>query len=88
MNIAVIGAGYVGLVTGACFSEFGVKVVCVDKVKERVDLLNQGEIPFYEPGLKEMVTRNVAAGRLSFTTDIMSAIERSLVIFIAVGTPQ
>ncbi|MFH1898232.1 MAG: UDP-glucose/GDP-mannose dehydrogenase family protein [Candidatus Desantisbacteria bacterium] len=88
MNIAIIGAGYVGLVTGACFSEFGVKVICVDKVKEKVDLLNQGEIPFYEPGLKEMVTRNVEAGRLSFTTDIVSAIEHSLVLFIAVGTPQ
>ncbi|MDI6780494.1 MAG: UDP-glucose/GDP-mannose dehydrogenase family protein [bacterium] len=88
MNVAVIGTGYVGLVTGTCFAEFGVKVICVDKIKEKLDLLNQGEVPFYEPGLKEMVARSVKAGRLSFTSDIGLAIERSLVIFIAVGTPQ
>jgi UDPglucose 6-dehydrogenase len=88
MNVAVIGTGYVGLVTGTCFAEFGVKVICVDKIREKLDLLNQGEVPFYEPGLKEMVARSVKAGRLSFTSDIRLAIERSLVIFIAVGTPQ
>lgn len=88
MHIAIIGTGYVGLVTGTCFAEFGLRVVCVDKIKEKIEMLNQGEVPFYEPGLKEMVTRNVASGRLSFTSDIQSSIERSLVIFIAVGTPQ
>ncbi len=88
MHIAIIGTGYVGLVTGTCFAEFGLRVVCVDKMKEKIEMLNQGEVPFYEPGLKEMVARNVASGRLSFTSDIQAAIERSLVIFIAVGTPQ
>jgi UDPglucose 6-dehydrogenase len=88
MNIAVIGTGYVGLVTGACFSEFGVKVTCVDKIKEKIDMLNNGNIPIYEPGLEEIVKRNIRARRLCFTTDLKSAVERALVIFIAVGTPQ
>ncbi|MCL4458200.1 MAG: UDP-glucose/GDP-mannose dehydrogenase family protein [Nitrospirae bacterium] len=87
MHITIIGAGYVGLVTGACFSEFGVFVTCVDKDKNKVESLNQSVIPFYEPGLEELVKRNVRQGRLKFTTDIGEAVEESLVIFIAVGTP-
>ncbi len=87
MKIAVIGAGYVGLVTAACFAEFGNEVVCVDKVKEKVEMLSEGKIPFYEPGLEELVKRNLGEERLFFTQDIDSAIRDSLVIFIAVGTP-
>jgi UDPglucose 6-dehydrogenase len=87
MNIAVIGTGYVGLVTGACFAEFGVHVTCVDVDKTKVDKLNQGVIPIYEPGLDTIVEKNVEAGRLHFTTDIKSAVQESLVVFLAVGTP-
>jgi UDPglucose 6-dehydrogenase len=87
MNIAVIGTGYVGLVTGACFSEFGVHVTCVDKVEEKVEALQRGEIPIYEPGLEDIVARNIQAGRLRFTLDARDAIEHGLVVFIAVGTP-
>ncbi len=87
MHIAVIGTGYVGLVTGACFAEFGVEVTCVDVDKEKIDRLNQGIIPIYEPGLDNIVEKNAAAGRLHFTTDIKSAIEQALVVFLAVGTP-
>ncbi len=88
MNITVIGTGYVGLVTGACFSEFGVQVTCVDKQAEKIEGLERGEIPIYEPGLDEIVARNVRGGRLSFTTDSADAIDRALVVFIAVGTPS
>ncbi len=87
MNVAVVGTGYVGLVTGACFAEFGVSVVGVDKDAAKIDRLQQGQVPFYEPGLEEMVGRNMREKRLAFTTDIKTAIEHSLVIFIAVGTP-
>lgn len=87
MNITVIGTGYVGLVTGACFSEFGVQVTCVDKLQEKIEALQRGEIPIYEPGLDEIVARNVRGGRLSFTTDTAQAIDQALVIFLAVGTP-
>lgn len=87
MNIAVIGTGYVGLVTGACFAEFGVHVTCVDVDTEKVDKLNKGIIPIYEPGLDTIVEKNVEAGRLHFTTDIQSAVKDSLVVFLAVGTP-
>ena len=88
MNIAVVGTGYVGLVTGACFAEFGVNVLAVDKDEEKIDLLRDGKIPFYEPGLEELVERNAREGRLSFSTDIKGAVEKSLVIIIAVGTPS
>jgi len=87
MHIAVIGTGYVGLVTGACFAEFGVDVTCVDVDSEKVDKLNRGVIPIYEPGLDKIVEKNVAAGRLHFTTDIKTAVEGALVVFMAVGTP-
>ena len=87
MNIAVVGTGYVGLVTAACFAEFGVNVIAVDKDESKVALLQKGEVPFYEPGLEEMVRRNMKEGRLAFSTDMKSAVEKSLVILIAVGTP-
>ncbi len=88
MNICVVGTGYVGLVTGSCFAEFGNPVVCVDKDVAKIDKLNGGEIPIYEPGLEDLVRRNVQAERLSFGTDLNKAIRESLVVFIAVGTPQ
>ncbi|KAF0182360.1 MAG: UDPglucose 6-dehydrogenase [Nitrospirae bacterium] len=87
MHIAIIGTGYVGLVTGACFSEFGVSVTCVDRDTSKIDMLKSGKIPFYEPGLEELVSRNVRQGRLSFTTDLGPAVADSLVVFVAVGTP-
>jgi len=87
MHIAVIGSGYVGLVTGACFAEFGVDVTCVDIDAEKIARLACGETTIYEPGLDQLVKKNLDAGRLRFTTDIGSAIEQSLVIFLAVGTP-
>ncbi|MDX9715591.1 MAG: UDP-glucose/GDP-mannose dehydrogenase family protein [Dissulfurispiraceae bacterium] len=87
MHIAVIGTGYVGLVTGACFSEFGVFVTCIDKDASKIESLKNGKIPFYEPGLEEIVKRNVEQGRLRFTTDFAEPIDEALVVFIAVGTP-
>ena len=87
MNVAVIGTGYVGLVTGACFAEFGIGVTCVDKDEAKIDKLREGEIPIFEPGLEEIVRRNTSNGRLRFTTDTREAVERALVIFIAVPTP-
>lgn len=88
MRICIIGVGYVGLVTGACFAEFGVNVECVDKDAARIELLKQGKIPFFEPGLAELVHKNLQERRLTFSTDATTAIENSLVIFIAVGTPS
>jgi UDPglucose 6-dehydrogenase len=87
MKVTVFGSGYVGLVTGACLAEVGNEVVCMDVDSRKIDMLNQGEIPIYEPGLEEMVTRNAKAGRLSFTTDVAQAVSHGLFQFIAVGTP-
>jgi UDPglucose 6-dehydrogenase len=88
MKIAVVGTGYVGLVAGTCFAESGNDVVCVDIDKEKIASLNRGEVPIYEPGLEEMIRRNAADRRLSFTTEIAPAVRKSEIIFIAVGTPQ
>ena len=87
MNICVVGTGYVGLVTGAVFADLGNDVVCVDKVRAKIDSLKAGRMPIYEPGLEEMVARNVDDGRLTFTTDLPAGVRQSEVIFIAVGTP-
>ena len=87
MNVAVIGTGYVGLVTGACFAEFGIGVTCADKDEAKIGRLQAGDIPIFEPGLEEIVRRNTANGRLRFTTDTREAVEQALVIFIAVPTP-
>jgi UDPglucose 6-dehydrogenase len=88
MRIAMIGTGYVGLVSGACFSEFGVSVVCVDKDAEKIARLLRGDIPIFEPGLDQLVASNAAAGRLSFTTDLKQAVNGADAVFIAVGTPS
>ncbi len=87
MNVCVVGTGYVGLVTGACFAEFGVQVVCADNNERKIAALKKGEIPIYEPGLDALVARNASGKRLAFTTDTAQAIRDALVIFIAVGTP-
>jgi UDPglucose 6-dehydrogenase len=87
MKIVIVGSGYVGLVTGACFSEVGIDVTCVDIDRNKIDNLNKGIIPIYEPGLEEMITRNMKKGRLSFTTNIAEALKDSEVLFISVGTP-
>ncbi len=87
MRIAVVGTGYVGLVAGTCFADAGNDVICVDNDKNKIDMLNSGQVPIYEPGLEEMVRRNVEQDRLKFTTDIQNAVEKSHIIFIAVGTP-
>ncbi len=88
MRIAIIGTGYVGLVSGACLSEFGHDVICIDKDASKVDTLKAGGIPIYEPGLDDVVAVNSKAGRLSFTTDLKSAVKDAEAVFIAVGTPS
>jgi UDPglucose 6-dehydrogenase len=88
MKIAVIGSGYVGLVSGACFSEFGFEVVCVDQDAGKIERLNAGEIPIYEPELDTLVKNNVARRRLSFTTDLEAGMKGAAAVFIAVGTPS
>ena len=88
MKIAMVGSGYVGLVSGACFADFGHEVVCIDKDEAKIDRLNEGVMPIYEPGLDALVEANVKAGRLSFTTDLAQGIEGASAIFIAVGTPS
>ena len=88
MQIAMIGAGYVGLVTGACFSEFGANVTCVDKDASKISVLKDGKIPIFEPGLKALVQSNVQSNRLTFTSDLKTAVEKADAVFIAVGTPS
>jgi UDPglucose 6-dehydrogenase len=87
MNIAIIGSGYVGLITGACFAEFGLHVNCVDNDEKKIKSLKKGIVPFYEPGLEELLQRNIKAKRMHFTSNIAEAVDSSLVVFIAVGTP-
>ena len=87
MKLVIIGTGYVGLVTGTCFAEMGNDVICVDNNEEKINMLNNGKLPIWEPGLEEMVKRNTEEGRLNFTSNIKGAVENSLMCFIAVGTP-
>src|SRR5690242_1144946 len=87
MKLCVVGTGYVGLVAGTCFAESGNDVVCVDNVAAKIEALRKGLVPIYEPGLAELIRRNVAEGRLAFTTDLADGVARCQVIFIAVGTP-
>ncbi|WP_170529833.1 UDP-glucose dehydrogenase family protein [Ruegeria arenilitoris] len=87
MRIAMIGTGYVGLVSGVCFSDFGHDVICVDKAEAKIQMLQDGKVPIYEPGLDVLMAKNVAAGRLSFTTDLANAVKGADAVFIAVGTP-
>ena len=87
MKICFIGTGYVGLVSGACFADLGNSVWCVDNNKEKIDSLNNGHVPFFEPGLQELVIKNYSSGRLKFTTDLSMAVKDSNIIFICVGTP-
>src|SRR5689334_1429399 len=87
MRIAMIGSGYVGLVSGACFAQFGHDVVCVDKEEGKIDRLRKGEMPIYEPGLDKLVADNVKAGRLAFGTRLGDAVGNADAVFIAVGTP-
>ena len=88
MQIVMVGTGYVGLVSGACFSEFGTSVTCVDKDAAKIESLEHGRLPIYEPGLERLVAHNIAAGRLSFTTDLDKAMTGAEAVFIAVGTPS
>lgn len=87
MNIAIVGTGYVGLVSGTCFAEMGAKVTCIDVDQKKIEKLQSGEMPIYEPGLEELVKRNVGYGRLNFTTELTSVLDEVEVVFSAVGTP-
>ena len=87
MKVTIIGSGYVGLVTGACLAELGNQVFCLDLDQKKIDILNSGGVPIYEPGLKEMITRNKEAGRIVFSTDIAASVEHGEIQFVAVGTP-
>jgi UDPglucose 6-dehydrogenase len=87
MRIAMIGTGYVGLVTGTCFAESGNDVVCVDIDRAKIEGLRQGKLPIFEPGLKELVLRNIENGQLTFTTDLAEAVANHQIIYLAVGTP-
>ncbi len=88
MNICMVGTGYVGLVAGTCLSDFGMNVICVDKDESKIEALKKGEVPIYEMGLGDLIRKNVALGRLHFSTDLEEAVDRCLVIFLAVGTPE
>ena len=88
MKIGIIGTGYVGLVSGACFSEFGIEVICVDKEKEKIKQLENGVCPIYEPGLETLLENNITAGRLKFSTELEFAVDGADALFIAVGTPS
>jgi len=88
MNVVMVGTGYVGLVSGACFSEFGVSVTCVDKDGERIEKLRKGIMPIYEPGLEELVARNTSSSRLNFTNNLAEAVRNADIVFVAVGTPS
>ena len=87
MRIAMIGTGYVGLVSGACFSDFGHDVICVDRDAGKIERLKKGEVPIFEPGLEALIAKNTAAGRLAFTTNLAEAVDGAEAVFIAVGTP-
>src|SRR3546814_19287161 len=88
MQVTIIGSGYVGLVSGTCFADFGHEVVCVDKDSAKIEALNAGKIPIYEPGLDDLVATNVAAGRLSFTTELADSVPSDAAVFLSVGTPS
>ena len=88
MRVVMVGSGYVGLVSGACFSEFGIDVVCIDKDVAKIQDLNEGRIPIFEPGLDRLMAHNVEAGRLSFSIDLAAALQGAAAVFIAVGTPS
>ncbi|MBY0402608.1 MAG: FAD-dependent monooxygenase, partial [Cyanobacteria bacterium] len=88
MKVCVVGTGYVGLVTGTCLAEMGNDVICVDNNQDKVKRLEAGEVPIYEPGLDELIQTNTREGRLKFTTNLQEAVKKSLICFIAVGTPQ
>src|SRR6202167_4762340 len=88
MRIVMIGTGYVGLVSGACFADFGNEVACIDKILGKISALQNGKIPIYEPGLDQLVASNVAAGRLDFNVDLTDAVAQADAVFIAVGTPS
>src|SRR5258705_11714842 len=88
MKLCVVGRGYGGLVAGTCFAESGNDVICVDNVAAKIEALRQGKVPIYEPGLEELIRRNTTEGRLTFTTDLADAVKKSLVCFVAVGTPS